>query len=84
MNGELQSSLLNELHEEFVGRRGLSSRFQPLKIGELPCQTYLSSTPGVISAISDALTKAGVTHDRNGYAHTEIVGYVKSADMDKA
>ncbi len=86
MNGELQSSLLNELHEEFVEGRGLFESLSTVKnIGEITLSNHIFlQSPGVISAISDALTKAGVNIIEMVTAHTDIVVYVKSADMDKS
>lgn len=75
-----------EMHEEFIVKRHLFDGLSRIKnVGEIRLSNYIFiESPGIISIISDKLSKEGINIVEMVTAHTDIVIFVNFSIIEKA
>jgi aspartate kinase len=85
LSEEKAGIIYSEMHEEFVAKRSLFDGLSRIKnVGEIRLSNYIFiESPGIISIISDRLSKNGINIIEMVTAHTDIVIYVNYSILEK-
>ena len=86
LEGDIQTSVYQELHEEFIRKKKFFTGLTKLTdVREIKISNHLFvESPGMISMISSVLFREGINIIEMITAHTDIVVYVKSEYIEKS